>query len=77
MRSRSPGNGGGVRPRSQLLSEEDDVMRKVAELQARKKDLEIKRDSPKVQGKGIPLAFGELEGINFATGKLYMYISPW
>ena len=43
------------------------MLKKVAELQARKKDLELK-NSPKTQARGGVLNFNELEGINFSTG---------
>ena len=45
--------------------EDEEVMKKVAELQARKKNLEYQRDSPK---NTRPKGFIDLEGINFATG---------
>ena len=46
-------------------SDDEEVMKKVVELQARKKTLEYKRDSPETSR--AP-GFSDLEGINFATG---------
>ncbi len=68
-------SGGGARPRSQVISEagNDDITKKVAELQARRRELKVRRgESPRQDPKGI----SELEGINFGFGKFRYLATP-
>ena len=67
-------SGGRVRPRSQVISEGgvDDITKKVVELQARRRELKEKRESPRQESKAI----SELEGINFGFGKFSTWPHP-